>query len=354
MTRWENKMESNISTRALQPLSAIAFGNNSNSFNNLKITIVNNGATKREVENINPQSVNQTPAKKLFRPMTSTPREDAFLAYGTPPGAQYSPILHARVSGFAKRPLEKPQSSDPDVKDEDNGYFSLFFTPVDSRSNRKKIHSTSKISFLGSPGELLGADLKIEQNPDVLLLQSSTKSILECVSGNEMYNKVEPSKTEHLPDCDDNLVNSLKVPGESTVQVVNQGTSSSQQAASHQDLGTKRLPVSIPSTRKDSTAARAMAFKTEENWELEKKMYIQSVQNHIHQGANPYGDAVSEVWHLMRKVGCDSSGKPWQHPSDLTHRKYRAENMHRAKVSLTEWFQKQTTDKRFEKVEKIF
>ncbi|XP_077477443.1 S100P-binding protein isoform X2 [Stigmatopora argus] len=351
-------MESNSFKRALQPLSAFALGNlpgNSNSFDNQKVKIVNNGATKLKVENINPQSIYESPAKKRFRPMTSTPREDASLASGTPPGAQYSPVLHARVSGFTKRPLAKPsKSSDPDGKDEeDDGYFSLFLTPVDSRSNGKEIHSTSKISFSASPASCgfslgsPGADLKMAQDPNLLLLQSSTKSIMERVCGNETCNKAEPSETEHLPDRDDNL-------GESTVQVVNQATSSSPQAASHKDLGTKQLPVSIPSTSKDSAVARPVVFKTEADWELNKRTYIQSVRNHIQQGANPYGDAVSEVWHLMMQVGCDSSGKPWQHPSDLTHRKYGARNRHRAKVSLSDWFQNQTTNKRFEKVEKIF
>uniref|UniRef100_A0A3Q2YVK0 S100P-binding protein n=1 Tax=Hippocampus comes TaxID=109280 RepID=A0A3Q2YVK0_HIPCM len=90
--------------------------------------------------------------------------------------------------------------------------------------------------------------------------------------------------------------------------------------------------------------SRRVALNTEADWEREKQMYVQLVHKHL---------TVREMEGLLTQVVYDSSGRQWQHLSDLTRRNYRAHYV--PKISLVEWQAKSLgTHKRFEKVQKIF
>ncbi|XP_057715519.1 S100P-binding protein-like [Corythoichthys intestinalis] len=282
------------------------------------------------------------------------------------------PVFDNDVDELFSLDIDEPRKgADPNGKDEDQdtGYFSMCQTPSlrsppASTPNRKesedKIHPPSKRSVkrpnpavcglsLDFTVESIGRDVKIARKTGLPLPESSV-CVKECESRSETYRKVHLSKAKSLPDCD-NLVISFK--GKSVARVVSQPTTSSSQA--NKDLSKKKLPASIPSTNKDATRVRPVVFNTEADWEREKGIYIKSVQRHIHERSGAAQDAVSEVWHLMMQVGHDSSGKPWQHPSDLTHRNFRARTGHQPKMSLSEWQGKnRTTYKRFKNMEKRF
>ncbi|KAK3553931.1 hypothetical protein QTP70_015275, partial [Hemibagrus guttatus] len=64
---------------------------------------------------------------------------------------------------------------------------------------------------------------------------------------------------------------------------------------------------------------RPMVMYREQDWEKEKKVYVDSVTRHI--ADNVEDGAMTELLHLMNTVanqGGGSDGRKWQHPSDLT------------------------------------
>ncbi|XP_061650648.1 uncharacterized protein LOC133487681 isoform X2 [Phyllopteryx taeniolatus] len=225
------------------------------------------------------------------------------------------------------------------------------------------IHPPSKVSHsIPSPDPAVGGlslesfegDAKEVWNIGPPVLESSVCGEEESGSGNQKGEEVQPSETKPFSNYD----TSLEVQVQSVVHVVGQPTFSSTQAAPRgKYLIKKQLSTSTPSTSKDSIhSRRQVVLNTEEDWEREKRMYVQSVHRHISEASDAAQDAVSELWGLMTHVGHDSSGRPWQHPSDLTCRNYKAHLRNpEMKMSLHEWQAKNMgTHKRFEKVQKVF
>ncbi|KAG7334435.1 hypothetical protein KOW79_002842 [Hemibagrus wyckioides] len=82
---------------------------------------------------------------------------------------------------------------------------------------------------------------------------------------------------------------------------------------------------------------RPVILYREQDWEKEKKAYVDSVTRHI--ADNVEDGAMTELLHLMNTVanqGGVSDGRKWQHPSDLTRRNYRLRKSSRL-LSLDEW-----------------
>ncbi|XP_061650647.1 uncharacterized protein LOC133487681 isoform X1 [Phyllopteryx taeniolatus] len=265
------------------------------------------------------------------------------------------------------------KGADPHVKDDvDKGYLSMCLarslqSPPACRLILKMaeytIHPPSKVSHsIPSPDPAVGGlslesfegDAKEVWNIGPPVLESSVCGEEESGSGNQKGEEVQPSETKPFSNYD----TSLEVQVQSVVHVVGQPTFSSTQAAPRgKYLIKKQLSTSTPSTSKDSIhSRRQVVLNTEEDWEREKRMYVQSVHRHISEASDAAQDAVSELWGLMTHVGHDSSGRPWQHPSDLTCRNYKAHLRNpEMKMSLHEWQAKNMgTHKRFEKVQKVF
>ncbi|XP_061699673.1 uncharacterized protein LOC133513180 isoform X3 [Syngnathoides biaculeatus] len=335
-----------------------------------------NSATKRKLDDSNQESHDEMPAKKPFISEVSTPDEGCFLSFCSPPEGQQSRLVPSPPSLFAKtlpikvktsdsvslehvawksapeacsltgtnsylleyevfhhQPIvdsdvdevlclnssDRHKGADPNVKDDvDKGYSSMTLThsiqsppacsPILKRVE-STIHPPSKVSHsirkpdpavgllsLDSPVESFVGDVEEAWNIGFPILESSVYGE-ESSGGNQHGEEVQPNETKPLPNCyildDISSDSSLKIQ--------------------------KQFSTSSPSTSKDHSR-RHVVLNTDEDWEREKRSYVQLVRRHINEASGAAQDVVSELWGLMRLVGHDSSGKPWQHPSDLTCR----------------------------------
>ncbi|XP_062851501.1 S100P-binding protein-like [Trichomycterus rosablanca] len=84
---------------------------------------------------------------------------------------------------------------------------------------------------------------------------------------------------------------------------------------------------------------RPLVFGREEDWEREKRVYVDSVTRHMKDNAGAGDGVMAELLHLMNAVAnqrAQSDGRQWQHPSDLSSRNYQLRNRGRL-LSLDEW-----------------
>ncbi|KAB5582109.1 hypothetical protein PHYPO_G00183390 [Pangasianodon hypophthalmus] len=82
---------------------------------------------------------------------------------------------------------------------------------------------------------------------------------------------------------------------------------------------------------------RPVVLYREEDWEKEKKVYVDSVTRHMTD--NVEGGVMNELLQLMNAIANQRrghDGRKWQHPSDLTRRNYQLRNSNRL-LSLDEW-----------------
>ncbi|XP_066534435.1 S100P-binding protein-like [Hoplias malabaricus] len=102
---------------------------------------------------------------------------------------------------------------------------------------------------------------------------------------------------------------------------------------------------------------RPVVFHREEEWESQKEVYVDSVKRHMSDNRGAGNGVMNELLHLMDTVASQGSshhGKPWQHPSDLTHRNYKPRNGGRL-LSLDEWQKcNDSKHRRFAKVPQPF
>ncbi|CAK6968068.1 S100P-binding protein-like [Scomber scombrus] len=147
----------------------------------------------------------------------------------------------------------------------------------------------------------------------------------------------------------------LQVQVKSVVVALSQLTSSKPVASSVPDQNTKLAKQSPVKNR----SFRPLIFKREADWEREKSLYVASVTRHLKERSCEAPDVMTELMRLMTDVEDQtpgSTGRQWQHPSDLTCRNYqrRFGNMV-PKMSLHEWQTKNSVKhKRFAHVSKIF
>ncbi|KAL6487961.1 hypothetical protein MHYP_G00045870 [Metynnis hypsauchen] len=84
---------------------------------------------------------------------------------------------------------------------------------------------------------------------------------------------------------------------------------------------------------------RPVVYYKEEDWEREKTVYVDSVIRHMKDNTGAGDGVMTELLNLMNTVanqGNGSYGRPWQHPSDLTHRNYKPRHSGHL-FSLDEW-----------------
>ncbi|KAL7889316.1 hypothetical protein AOLI_G00015740 [Acnodon oligacanthus] len=123
---------------------------------------------------------------------------------------------------------------------------------------------------------------------------------------------------------------SIQRPEEKTKPAVKAAATTQQPEENPQSGNTKKVSKDIQ---------RPVMFYEEEDWDREKTVYVDSVIRHMkdHTGA---GDGVmTELLNLMNTVANQengSYGRPWQHPSDLTHRNYQPRHSGHL-FSLDEW-----------------
>ncbi|MCJ8730984.1 hypothetical protein PDJAM_G00190760 [Pangasius djambal] len=102
-------------------------------------------------------------------------------------------------------------------------------------------------------------------------------------------------------------------------------------------------------------APRPVVLYREEDWEKEKKVYVDSVIRHMTD--NVEDGVMNELLQLMSTIanqGRRHDGRTWHHPSDLTRRNYRLRNSSRL-LSLDEWQnQSYRNYRRFAKVPQMF
>ncbi|KAF4089934.1 hypothetical protein AMELA_G00043870 [Ameiurus melas] len=100
---------------------------------------------------------------------------------------------------------------------------------------------------------------------------------------------------------------------------------------------------------------RPVVLYREEDWEKDKKAYVDSVTRHLTD--NVQDGVMTELLHLMKTVANQergSDGRKWQHPSDLTRRNSRLSKSNRL-LSLDEWQNlNYRNHRRFAKVPQMF
>ncbi|XP_077394533.1 S100P-binding protein isoform X2 [Festucalex cinctus] len=333
-----------------------------------KSEVPNNRGTKRKLEDSDQDSGFETPAKK---PQISC-------EVSTPDAGRIDEPLRNSPSGPCK-------DTDPNGKDEaaDKGYLSMCFNPSlhsfpapspilkvpddksrppskDSDAVKGPNAAVSLVSLVDSAVESFRGEVEELWNIGPPVLESSVCEKEETATGSQAGAEERPSETISFSDCDSSFDTSLKVQVKSVVHVVSRHTSSTAQATPHGGkLDKEKLLASTPDTSNVfMLCGRQVSLNTDADWEREKRRYVQSVRRHMSEGSDAAEDAVSELRGLMTQVGQDSSGRPWQHPSDLTRRNYRARTRRRngvPKMSLCEWqAENMGTQKRFEKVPKVF
>nr|XP_008297293.1 PREDICTED: S100P-binding protein [Stegastes partitus] len=110
-------------------------------------------------------------------------------------------------------------------------------------------------------------------------------------------------------------------------------------------------------TAKDVQSRRPAILNPEVDWELEKNLYVRSVNQHMAESPGGIHDVMSELLSLMIHVADQTSGShgtQWQHPSDLTRRNHQR-RVRKQRVTLHEWRARNfPTYKRFANVPKVF
>nr|XP_006117589.1 S100P-binding protein isoform X1 [Pelodiscus sinensis]XP_006117590.1 S100P-binding protein isoform X1 [Pelodiscus sinensis] len=105
----------------------------------------------------------------------------------------------------------------------------------------------------------------------------------------------------------------------------------------------KKLGKVIPVPQVEERPKRRLCI-SEVELEQKKHIYIQCVRAHIQNSMDPAPDALHELYALMNKVASreyQTQDHRWQHPSDLTMRKYpRFSKKPSQKFSLTQWVSK--------------
>ncbi|MCI4376813.1 hypothetical protein PGIGA_G00192820 [Pangasianodon gigas] len=100
---------------------------------------------------------------------------------------------------------------------------------------------------------------------------------------------------------------------------------------------------------------RPVVLYREEDWEKEKKVYVDSVTRHMTD--NVEDGVMNELLQLMNTIANQRrgrDGRKWQHPSDLTRRNYQLRNSNRL-LSLDEWQNlNYRNHRRFAKVPQMF
>ncbi|XP_051942653.1 uncharacterized protein LOC127615122 isoform X1 [Hippocampus zosterae] len=379
--------------RHLKPLSAygrVAFAErNLNTFpepiTHFRSDLFNNRATKRKLDDSIQDSYFENPAKKPeISCNVSRPDQDHFISHDSPLMGQTSQLGQSQASQFAKtRPIKlttsqsvslervacksrwepcslagtdpcltkyevvphhpvfesevnkllclnlpEPCKSDKTDEDVDKGYLSMCLTP--SRQSPLGYSPILQVAEDKSrPPSKLSHSLKGAE-PD--LCGVSLDSAVESFGGN----------VEEVWDIDPPV-------SESSLCGKEERCLWNPQNPDKEELYTSRpsaIPVSI-------LPGRRVALNTEADWEREKQMYVQLVHKHLSEASDAAQEAVREMQGLLTQVVYDSSGRRWQHLSDLTRRNYRAHYV--PKISLVEWQAKSLgMHKRFEKVQKIF
>ncbi|KAK7149000.1 hypothetical protein R3I93_013113 [Phoxinus phoxinus] len=95
--------------------------------------------------------------------------------------------------------------------------------------------------------------------------------------------------------------------------------------------------VVVPDTK---TNCKPVVLCSEEEWERNKRTYVDSVKRHMKEQNGAANGAITELHSLMNSIANRKTGRNdphWQHPSDLTRKNFRKSRIKGPSVSLDEW-----------------
>ncbi|XP_053088387.1 uncharacterized protein LOC113542132 isoform X2 [Pangasianodon hypophthalmus] len=99
---------------------------------------------------------------------------------------------------------------------------------------------------------------------------------------------------------------------------------------------------------------RPVVLYREEDWEKEKKVYVDSVTRHMTDNVEGVMNELLQLMNAIANQRRGHDGRKWQHPSDLTRRNYQLRNSNRL-LSLDEWQNlSYRNHRRFAKVPQMF
>ncbi|XP_039528543.1 S100P-binding protein-like [Pimephales promelas] len=96
--------------------------------------------------------------------------------------------------------------------------------------------------------------------------------------------------------------------------------------------------VVVPGSTK--TICKPVVLSSEDEWERNKRTYVDSVKRHMKEQNGAANGAITELHSLMNTIANRRTGRNdphWQHPSDLTRRNFRKSRLKGPSVSLDEW-----------------
>ncbi|XP_047467613.1 uncharacterized protein LOC125024028 [Mugil cephalus] len=188
----------------------------------------------------------------------------------------------------------------------------------------------------------------------------------------QVSEKVQVGATGTVHECQDSLSGQgttldtsyettlpLQVQVKSKVVLSNQHTSKPKAPlpAGSNTKPTKPNEDTAGQTAKCRARKRPVVFSREEDWEVEKRKYVNSVISHMNEKPGAAKGVLFELSNLMTNVADENmNSKEWQHPSDLSCRNYQKHlGSAPPKMTLNSWMAKNgVTYRRFENVPKIF
>lgn len=96
--------------------------------------------------------------------------------------------------------------------------------------------------------------------------------------------------------------------------------------------------VVVPDNTK--TTWKPVVFCSAEEWERNKRTYVDSVKRHMKERNGAANGAITELHSLMNSIANQKTRRNdphWQHPSDLTRKNFRKSRLKGPSVSLDEW-----------------
>ncbi|KAK2826304.1 hypothetical protein Q5P01_020518 [Channa striata] len=372
-------------------------GSSSDSFVNLKFEINNNCVKKRKLDDSVYDEFNETPAKKLFSPMSLSPDLGCFMDY-------YSPSdMHDTQFPFAASTPAQDRKSDINEMVSSQLECGSTTRAEDKKKKCRKVFLKPAPVFDCDVEEILchkeeltrelDVDVKEEQEEKGCfsmsyktqpkmgqnspqsghpLLPTATSSPLQSLCKVETQPKLEENNIDPISDSQNTHISKeasspLQVQVKSVV-ALSQHTAGNKlvtPSLSEQNAKcTKTNPAENGAAQSDKCVSsarshRPVIFNGELDWEHEKCRYVHLVTRHMNENKERDQDVMTELLNLMTHVADQKTGsgcRQWQHPSDLTRRNYqRRFGNSPAQIALHEWHaRKGKPYQRFAKLPKGF
>ncbi|KAL7876975.1 hypothetical protein SRHO_G00036180 [Serrasalmus rhombeus] len=242
---------------------------------------------------------------------------------------QGSPVVNQEPLG-ASSPITLYGSVSLDASNTESFPETLF---LDRNENKEVEVGTSIQKFLGCHGA--------QQAPVVTVVDSHAEKMKDVPSASQ---KVDPKFQVTFQEEADSST-SVESPSPLQVKVKSKVVLPSIQIPEVKAKPAGKVAAEAaattqqPEEKPQSGDTKLVVFYEEEDWEREKTVYVDSVIRHMKDNTGAGDGVMTELLNLMNTVanqGNGSYGRPWQHPSDLTHRNYQPRHSGHL-FSLDEW-----------------